>query len=346
MNMDIKDFDYNLPQDRIAQEPHFKRDESKLLVVNRDTKDLSQKMFKDILSFFNQGDVLVLNNTRVLPVRLFCRKKTGAKIELLLLEEVSEGVWKSLVKPSKRIKETDVLLFEETEYTAQVLKKVGKGIWELEFSLRDVKGLMYKKGVMPTPPYIKKRLTQSESYQTVFAQKEGSVACPTAGLHFTEELINELRDKGVEIVYVTLHVGLGTFRPIETEVVQDHFMDKEYCQIIPEVAETINKAKSRGSNVWGCGTSSVRTLETYAYFDEKKKVNQVKAGFKKTDLFIYPGYDIKIIDRLITNFHLPRSTNLLLAASFLGKDLLVKSYQYAIENDFRFYSFGDAMLIL
>jgi S-adenosylmethionine:tRNA ribosyltransferase-isomerase len=344
--MYIKEFDYYLPQDRIAQEPEAKRDESKLLVVNRQEKSCSERIFKEIKVYFNPGDVLVLNNTKVLPVRLFAERITGAKIELLLLEETGLAKWKSLVKPSKRIKESESLIFPETGFQARVLRELGKGVWELEFEPKNVKTLMDKKGIMPTPPYIKKRLTQEQQYQTVYAEKEGSIACPTAGLHFTQSLIKELKDQRVKVVYVTLHVGLGTFKAIEAEFVKEHIMDREYCQISPQTAEDINRAKLKGCKVWACGTSSVRTLETYAYFDKEKGVNQVKSGFKKTDLFIYPGYKIKIVDRLITNFHLPRSTNLLLAASFLGKDFLLRSYRYAIENNFRFYSFGDAMAVL
>lgn len=344
--MYVKDFDYNLPSDRIAQEPACKRDQSKLLVVNRENESLSQKIFKDIVSFFNKGDVLVLNNTKVLPVRLFARRKTGAKIELLLLNEESQGVWTALIKPSRRIKLSEELLFPDTEFKVKMLDRKREGKWRVEFSPLEARELMYKKGVMPTPPYIKKELKRQESYQTIFAENDGSIACPTSGLHFTEEVLSGLKQKGVKVVYITLHVGLGTFKPIETDLVENHFMDEEYCEISSAIAEIINNAKAQGKFVWGCGTSSVRTLESFAVCDKEKKINKVKPGFKKTDLFIYPGYDIKIVDKLITNFHLPRSTNLFLVASFLGREFLLKSYRYAIENNFRFYSFGDAMVIL
>ncbi|MBN2121343.1 MAG: tRNA preQ1(34) S-adenosylmethionine ribosyltransferase-isomerase QueA [Candidatus Omnitrophica bacterium] len=341
--MKTKDFDYILPQELIAQEPLQPRDSSRLLVVNRRDGSLQESFFKDIVDFFVQGDILVLNRSKVIAARLWACKPTGAKIEVLLLEENQEGAWEVLLRPSRRLKIKDVLIFSDAQYTAEVLERTPKGTWLIRFKPWDIKKLVAQKGVMPTPPYIKKPLKDYRKYQTVFAEVEGSVAAPTAGLHFTEELLLKLKAKGVSIVYITLHVGLGTFRSISAENIEDHRMDSEYYQIDRAGTEAINAAKDNKKRIFACGTSAVRALESSVC---SAGCRQLKPLSRKTDLFIYPGFKFKVADSLITNFHVPRSTNLLLISAFAGKGLVDKAYQFAIEKNYRFYSFGDAMLVL
>jgi S-adenosylmethionine:tRNA ribosyltransferase-isomerase len=340
--MKVAEFDYNLPQGLIAQEPLEERDSSRLLVLDRKDGSLKEKSFKDIVDFFEQGDVLVLNQSKVIPARLYAYKETGAKIEVLLLEKKEEGVWEVLLKPSKRLRSSDEITFKDTPFTARILERTPKAKWRLKFDPGDIKDLIFTKGSMPTPPYIKKKLGDPQRYQTVFARNEGSVAAPTAGLHFTEALLGRLKAKGVQIAYVILHVGLGTFRSINVEIVEDHRMDEEYYEISGETAATINKAKAQGKRIFACGTSAVRTLESQAIACR----GRLQAGRQRTELFIYPGFDFKVVERLITNFHVPRSTNLLLASAFAGKEAIHKAYYFAIARNYRFYSFGDAMLIL
>jgi len=344
-SMKTAEFDYNLPQELIAQEPLKKRDRSRLLILNRKDASIKEGLFKDIIDCFSEGDVLVLNKTKVIPARLWANKKTGAKIEVLLLQEQDKGIWQVLIKPSKRIRISDQVLFFQTEYKAEVLERSPAGKWLIRFYPEDIRKLIYTKGIMPTPPYIKKKLKDHQDYQTVFAECEGSVACPTAGLHFTKQLLLEIKSRGVKIVYITLHVGLATFRPIKAEDIEDHKMDSEYFEISKEDEILINRAKAEKKRIFACGTSAVRALESQAYSGEDSGF-KVKAKSGWTNLFIYPGFKFKIADCLITNFHLPRSTNFLLASAFAEKDLLLKTYKYAVQNKFRFYSFGDAMLIL
>jgi S-adenosylmethionine:tRNA ribosyltransferase-isomerase len=341
--MKTKEFDYSLPFNLIAQEPLAHRDTSRLLALNRQDNSLKEALFKDIINFLNKGDVLVLNKSKVIPARLWASKKTGAKIEILLLEEKDKGLWEVLFRPSKRIKFKEELLFADTEYKAEALERKPSGKWLVRFSPSDITKLIYQKGVIPTPPYIKTELKDPASYQTVFAKDSGSIAAPTAGLHFTKDLLARVKSSGVDIVYITLHVGLGTFRPINTEDIENHCMDSEYYQIEDGAASVINKVKKEKRRVFACGTSVVRALESAAQGCE---AHQLKSGRGKTGLFIYPGYAFKMVDALITNFHVPKSTNLLLVSSFAGKDFISRAYQHAINENFRFYSFGDAMLVL
>ncbi len=343
--MKVSEFDYDLPPELIAQEPLPKREKSRLLVLNRKEKSICEIVFSNIAGLFNPGDVLVLNNTKVLPARLYSRRKTGAKIELLLLEKRQPGLWESLVKPSKKIKIGEMLYFDDSDFTVQIAEKYTNGKWLLKFSPADAVKLMYKQGVMPTPPYIKKKLDKSSKYQTIYAEKEGAIAAPTAGLHFTESLISGLRNKGVDVVFIALHVGLGTFKPVKSEIIEEHNMENERFEVGEDTAKVINAAKRTKRRIFACGTSVVRALETQAYINDNKQVC-VQPGCGRTGLFIMPGYNFKIIDCLITNFHLPESTNLILVSAFAGHDFICRAYSQAIEKRFRFYSFGDAMLIL
>ncbi|MCD6539614.1 MAG: tRNA preQ1(34) S-adenosylmethionine ribosyltransferase-isomerase QueA [Candidatus Omnitrophica bacterium] len=342
--MEIKDFDYYLPSQLIAQEPLSQRDSSRLLILHRDSGNITETVFKDIVRFFNKGDVLVLNNTKVFPARLFVQRKTGAKIEILLLREISRGKWQALIRPARRIRLYEELFFKNNSFKVKVLERSPEGKWLVEFFPLEIKDLISKQGLIPIPPYIKKELKEPQRYQTVFAKKEGAVASPTAGLHFTPQLLSELSSLGIKIVYICLHIGLGTFRPVKVEEVEAHKMDEEYIEVSPEAVQIINLAKREKKRIFACGTSTVRALESIAFL--KEELAQIKPFSGFTDLFIYPGFKFKIIDSLITNFHLPKSTNLLLVSAFAGKEFLFQAYDYAIKNKFRFYSFGDAMLIL
>jgi len=340
----IKDFDYCLPSQLIAQQPLSQRDSSRLLIVHRDSGSITETVFRDIVRFFNKGDVLVLNNTKVFPARLFVQRKTGAKIEILLLREISRGKWQALIRPARRIRLYEELFFKNNSFKVKVLERSSEGKWLVEFFPSEIKDLISKQGLIPIPPYIKKELKEPQRYQTVFAKKEGAVASPTAGLHFTPQLLSELSSLGIKIVYICLHIGLGTFRPVKAEEVEAHKMDEEYIEVSPEAVQIINSAKKEKKRIFACGTSTVRALESIAFL--KEELAQIKPFSGFTDLFIYPGFKFKIIDSLITNFHLPKSTNLLLVSAFTGKEFLFQAYDYAIKNKFRFYSFGDAMLIL
>ena len=342
--MKIKDFDYCLPSQLIAQQPLSQRDSSRLLIVHRDSGSITETVFRDIVRFFNKGDVLVLNNTKVFPARLFVQRKTGAKIEILLLREISRGKWQALIRPARRIRLYEELFFKNNSFKVKVLERSSEGKWLVEFFPSEIKDLISKQGLIPIPPYIKKELKEPQRYQTVFAKKEGAVASPTAGLHFTPQLLSELSSLGIKIVYICLHIGLGTFRPVKAEEVEAHKMDEEYIEVSPEAVQIINSAKKEKKRIFACGTSTVRALESIAFL--KEELAQIKPFSGFTDLFIYPGFKFKIIDSLITNFHLPKSTNLLLVSAFTGKEFLFQAYDYAIKNKFRFYSFGDAMLIL
>lgn len=343
--MKLSELKYSLPSCLIAQEPLDQRDSSRLLILNRKKHTLAPMAFKDIGKFFSKGDVLVLNKTKVIPARLYARRKTGAKIEVLLLEKKENGTWLVLLKPSKRLKLLEEILFVHRDFKARIEERTIEGKWLLRFFPSDIRSLISKSGIIPTPPYIKKKLTHPERYQTVFAQKEGSVAAPTAGLHFTKELINNLKSQGVHVAYIILHVGIGTFRPIKVATIEKHRMESEYFQIPSNVAQLIYQAKGKKKQVVGCGTSVVRALESQAFINEEGKT-EVRSGRGMTDLFIVPEFKFRVIDSLITNFHLPHSTNLVLVSAFAGKSFILRAYRYAIKNKFRFYSFGDAMLIL
>ena len=338
MVLKLSDYDYYLPEELIAQEPAEPRDTSRLMLVNRKTGEINITIFREIKNYLRTGDVLVLNNTKVIPARLYGKKETGAKIEVLLLKKIGEGNYEALLKPGKRAKIGTKIYFLEDIY-AEVVERNEEGIFVLKFSQEDLDKILPEIGNIPLPPYIKKPIDDPNKYQTVYAQKEGAVAAPTAGLHFTQELLKTLEEMGVEILYITLHVGLGTFRPVVVEDITKHKLDPEYFEVSDKVAERINKAKEEGRRVIAVGTTVTRVLEAQG------RSGRVEPGSGLVDLFIYPGFEFRIIDGLITNFHLPKSTLLMLVAAFMGYDLMKKAYNKAIEERMRFYSFGDAMFI-
>lgn len=338
MVLKLSDYDYYLPEELIAQEPAEPRDISRLMLINRKTGEINITIFREIKNYLKAGDVLVLNNTKVIPARLYGKKETGAKIEVLLLKKIGEGKYEALLKPGKRAKIGTKIHFLEDIY-AEVVGRNEEGIFVLKFSQEDLDKILPEIGNIPLPPYIKKPIDNPNKYQTVYAQKEGAVAAPTAGLHFTEELLKTLGEIGVEILYITLHVGLGTFRPVVVEDITKHKLEPEYFEISDRVAERINKAKEERRRVIAVGTTVTRVLEAQG------RSSKVEPGSGLVDLFIYPGFEFKIIDGLITNFHLPKSTLLMLVAAFMGYDLMKKAYNKAIEERMRFYSFGDAMFI-
>ena len=345
---DLKDYDYELPEDLIAHAPSEKRDRSSLLTLNRETGSIDHKGFKDIINYFKAGDTLVLNNTKVIPARLYGKKESGGKIEILILNYI-KGVKKlkesgffecdCLVKASKRPKEGATLFFDG--FTAEVTR-FQNGISTLKFDSPDIEAILEEKGEMPLPPYIKKDKERDDqnTYQTVYASVKGAVAAPTAGLHFTEELIEALKDKGVNIAYVTLHVGYGTFVPVRVSDIRDHQMHSEFFTVSKETAHIVNSAKKNGQRVIAVGTTSVRTLEYVS-----KDSGIVQAGSGDCDLFIYPGFKFNIVDAIITNFHLPESTLMMLISAFAGRDNVMGAYQEAITKKYRFFSYGDSMLI-
>jgi len=341
--MNVSDFDYYLPQELIAQKPIYPRDASRLLVLDRKTGKIEHRVFTDIVAYLQAGDVLVLNDTRVIPARLYGRRKdTGGKIEIVLLKRLSANQWEVLVKPGKRAKTGSRIVFGEGELEAEVKDRTDVGGRIVEFFFSGVfEEILDRIGLMPLPPYIKEKLDDKERYQTVYSRYEGSSAAPTAGLHFTPRLLKEIEERGVELAYLLLHVGLGTFRPVTVEKVEDHTMHSEYYQVTRETAEKINLARSRGGRVIAVGTTSVRTLETVAGED-----GLVVPGDGWTDIFIYPGYNFKTVDVLLTNFHLPKSTLLMLVSAFAGTDNVKNAYKAAVEEKYRFFSFGDAMLIV
>ena len=339
--MNINDFDYDLPENLIAQTPIENRSESKLLVMDRKTGELEDKTFKDILSYFNKGDVLVLNDTKVLPARIFGKKEeTGAHIELLLLKEIESDTWECLSRPFKRLKVGTKITFSN-DLSATVLEKKEEGLVNVKFSYNGIFIEQIEKiGLMPLPPYIHKSLKDQSRYQTVYAKYLGSAAAPTAGLHFTNELIKSLKEKGVEIEYVTLHVGLGTFRPVSESDITKHHMHSERYIMTKEVADRLNKAKEEKRKIYAVGTTSTRTLESIM-----NKYHKFTECNETTDIYIYPGYKFLAIDGLITNFHLPKSTLLMLVSAFSTRENILNAYKHAIQNNYRFFSFGDAMFI-
>lgn len=340
--MKVKDFYFDLPKEFIAQHPLQKRDESKLMVVNKTSGEIEHKVFKDIIEYLNQGDCLVLNDTRVLPARLIGTKDgTGGKMEFLLLKRIDVDHWETLVKPGKKAKIGTRFIFGNGELAAQVISISEGGSRIVKFEFEGIfEEVLDRLGEMPLPPYITEKLQDKERYQTVFSKEVGSAAAPTAGLHFTEELLQEIKAKGVEIAFVTLHIGLGTFRPVKAEMVEEHQMHSEYYVLSRETADLINNTKEKGGRVIAVGTTSNRTLESIA--DENGKVHE-KSGW--TDIFIYPGYKFKIVNALITNFHLPESTLIMLVSAFAGQDLVMSAYDMAVKEKYRFFSFGDAMFL-
>ena len=334
-------YDYHLPENLIAQTPLEKRDESRLLVFDRKTKDIFHRQFKDITDFLKKGDVLVINNTRVLPARLMAKKSTGANVEILLLKRINLNDWEVLLKPGKRVKIGTVLTISD-ELKCELIEIKDDGNRIVRFYFNGVfEEILNRVGSMPLPHYIHEKLKDKERYQTVYNKVLGSAAAPTAGLHFTDELLKRIRDMGVEIVELTLDVGLGTFRPCKEKDITKHVMHSEHYSLSKEVADKINKAKIENRRVIAVGTTSVRTLETVA-----KKGMPLEASTGETDIFIYPPYKFKVVDALITNFHLPKSTLIMLVSAFAGYENTMDIYETAVENQYRFFSFGDSMFIM
>lgn len=340
--MKVKDFYFDLPKELIAQHPLEKRDESKLMVLNKKSGEIEHKVFKDIIDYLNPGDCLVLNDTRVMPARLYGAKEgSGGKMEFLLLKRHEDDIWESLVKPGKRGRVGAKFVFGNGELKAEIVEVLDNGNRKIKFYYDGIfEEVLDRLGEMPLPPYIEEKLEDRERYQTVYSKEVGSAAAPTAGLHFTEELLQSIREKGVKIAFVTLHVGLGTFRPVKVEEIQDHEMHSEYYILDRENAEIINSAKKSGKRVIAVGTTSNRTLESIA--NEEGEVKE-QSGY--TSIFIYPGYKFKIVDAIITNFHLPESTLIMLISAFSTRDIVMNAYKIAVENKYRFFSFGDAMFI-
>lgn len=341
--MKTSDFYFELPKELIAQDPLEDRSASRLLVLDRETGEIQHRIFKDIIEYFNPGDCLVINDTKVIPARLFGSKVgTDARIEVLLLKRKENNIWETLVKPGKKARPGTVISFGEGLLTGEVLDVVEEGNRLIRFSFEGVfEEILDQLGQMPLPPYITHQLKDKNRYQTVYAKHDGSAAAPTAGLHFTPELLEKLRDKGIRIAHVTLHVGLGTFRPVKVEDVTEHHMHSEFYIVEEDQAKLINDTKAAGGKVICVGTTSCRTVESAA--DEN---GVLRAGSGWTDIFIYPGYQFKILDQLITNFHLPESTLLMLVSALAGKEKIMKAYETAVEERYRFFSFGDATLII
>lgn len=340
--MTTKDFYYDLPPELIAQTPLTDRTASRLLVVNKKTGKLAHKHFYDIVDYLNPGDCLVMNNTRVIPARLYgSKEKSGGKIEFLLLKRIGIDTWEVILKPGKKAKPGSRFEFGGGLLHAEVLSVAEDGKRIVKFEYDGIwEELLDKLGEMPLPPYIKEKLTDKERYQTVYSKIEGSAAAPTAGLHFTKELLEKIKANGVKLTYLTLHVGLGTFRPVSAERIEDHIMHTEYYEISAETAEIINSCRKNGGRIIAVGTTSVRTLETVA--DDAGKV---KSASGETNIFIYPGYKFKIVDCIITNFHLPESTLMMLVSAFAGKENIFNAYETAVKEKYRFFSFGDAMYL-
>lgn len=340
--MNVKDYDYDLPEELIAQDPLEDRSSSRLMVLDRQTGDVEHRHFTDILEYLHPGDCLVINNTKVIPARLFgVKEDTQAKIEVLLLKRKENDIWETLVKPGKKAKPGTKLVFGDGLLTAEVVDVVEEGNRLIQFHYDGIfEEILDQLGQMPLPPYITHQLKDKNRYQTVYAKYDGSAAAPTAGLHFTKELLQKVKDMGVDIAEVTLHVGLGTFRPVKVENVLDHHMHSEFYMVSQEAADKINRAKESGHQVIAVGTTSTRTLEAAA--DENGRLHETSGW---TEIFIYPGYQFKVIDALITNFHLPQSTLVMLVSALAGREHVLHAYEIAVKERYRFFSFGDAMLI-
>ncbi len=337
-------FDFHLPEELIAQVPLKERDASRLMVLQKDNGDLKHESFKSIINYLQAGDCLVLNNTRVMPARLFgIKEDTGASIEILLLKQQEDDIWETLVKPAKRVKEGTVITFGSGNLKATCVGTSDHGGRLLKF---EYEGIFYEVletlGEMPLPPYIKEQLDDRERYQTVFSREIGSAAAPTAGLHFTEEILDQLKEKGVHIAFITLHVGLGTFRPVSADTVEEHEMHAEFYQVTDGTAAMLNNVRSNGGRIITVGTTSTRTLETIA----SKHNGQFVAESGWTNIFIYPGYEFKGIDGMVTNFHLPKSSLIMLVSALASREYVINAYETAVKEKYRFFSFGDAMLII
>ena len=341
--MKVEEFDYDLPQELIAQTPLEKRDSSRLLVMDKNTGELVHEHFNSIIDYLVPGDVLVLNDTKVIPARLIgIKEETGAVIEILLLKDLGSNKWECLSKPAKRLKIGTIISFGNGELKAKVIEKFDEGLVHIELIYDGIlMEILDRLGTMPLPPYIHEKLEDQNRYQTVYAKNIGSAAAPTAGLHFTKDLLKQIEDKGIIITYVTLHVGLGTFRPVEVDNVLDHHMHSEFYVMSKDTASILNKAKEEGRRIIAVGTTSTRTLETVATNNNGKFI----ATSGNTDIFIYPGYEFKGIDCLITNFHLPKSTLVMLVSALSSKEFILNAYREAIKEKYRFFSFGDAMFI-
>jgi len=339
--MQVEEFNYNLPEELIAQTPLKKRDESRLMVLDKNEKTIEHRVFKDIIEYLKPGDVLVRNNTKVIPARIYGKKDTGANVEFLLLNRIDGNIWESIVRPGNKLHIGTKVIFGNGILRAEVLDVMSGGTRKVKFYYEGIfNEILDKIGLMPLPPYIHEELQEKKRYQTVYAKYEGSSAAPTAGLHFTEELLEEVVKKGIQIANVTLHVGIGTFRPVKVKKIEEHCMHSEHYYIKEEDANIINKAKKEGRRVIAVGTTSCRVLESIA--DEKGFVKEQEGD---TKIFIYPGYNFKCIDGLITNFHLPESTLIMLVSAFTERDYIMRAYEEAVKEKYRFFSFGDAMFI-
>ena len=340
--MKVSDFNYNLPKELIAQVPIKNRDQSRLMVLDRKNKTIENKIFKDIIDYLEPGDCLVRNNTKVIPARLYgVKEETGANVEFLLLKRIEGDIWEVMVKPGKKLMPGARVNFGNGALKAEILEKLDGGNRKVKFEYSGIfNEILNEIGLMPLPPYIHEKLKEKDRYQTVYAKYEGSAVAPTAGLHFTDKLFEKLKEKGVEVANVTLHVGIGTFRPVKVENIEEHDMHSEHFYIKAEDAEKINKAKKEGHRVIAVGTTSCRVLESIA--DENGYVKEVEGD---TSIFIYPGYKFKCLDALITNFHLPESTLIMLVSALAGKDFIMQAYEEAVKEQYKFFSFGDAMFI-
>ena len=340
--MKVTEFDYELPEELIAQTPIEKRDESRLMVLNRKEHTIEHKTFKDIIDYLEPGDCLVRNNTKVIPARIYGKKETGANIEFLLLNNIEGDIWETIVRPGNKLHIGTKVIFGDGILTAEILDTMPGGTRKVLFTYKGIfNEILDKIGLMPLPPYIHEELKEKDRYQTVYAKYEGSAAAPTAGLHFTNELLEKIEQKGIDIANVTLHVGIGTFRPVKEDTVEAHEMHSEHFYIKQEDCDKINKAKKNGKRVIAVGTTSCRVLETIAN-PENGTVEPIEGD---TQIFIYPGYTFKCIDGLITNFHLPQSTLLMLVSALAGKEYIMKAYNEAVQEKYKFFSFGDAMFI-
>lgn len=343
MSLTTEDFDFELPEELIAQTPLQDRSSSRMMVLSKNEEKIEHKQFEDIIEELEEGDALVMNNTRVLPARLYGEKKdTGAHIEVLLLKNIQGDQWETLMKPAKKAKNGTTIVFGDGRLEATVVKELDHGGRIVEFSYDGIfLETLESLGEMPLPPYIKERLDDPDRYQTVYAKENGSAAAPTAGLHFTEEILNKIQSKGVKLVFLTLHVGLGTFRPVSVENIDNHKMHAEFYQLTEEAARVLNETKQSGKKVVAIGTTSIRTLETIG----TKFNGELKADSGWTEIFIAPGYTFTVVDAFLTNFHLPKSTLIMLVSAFLGREFVLEAYEEAVKERYRFFSFGDAMFV-
>lgn len=341
--MKVSDFNYELPKELIAQHPYDKRDEARLMVLDKKKQSIEHKVFKDVVDYLNPGDCLVINNTKVIPARLYGKKDTGANVEFLLLKRIENDTWEAMVRPGNKLKVGSKVIFGNGILKATILEVLDGGNRKVQFEYEGIfNEILDKVGLMPLPPYITEATKEdNKKYQTVYAKYDGSAAAPTAGLHFTEELLEKIKAKGIEVATVTLHVGIGTFRPVKVENVEEHEMHSEHYYIKKEEAEKVNKAKKTGHKVIAVGTTSCRVLESVS--DENGMIKEIEDD---TSIFIYPGYKFKCIDSLITNFHLPESTLIMLVSSLAGREFILRAYNEAVKEKYKFFSFGDAMLIL